>query len=69
MIEALRKDNVMLLLIVAALAACVWCLAPLPLAVAIGRAFRDGNAYDERAHAQLATIGATVPDGPADLLR
>ncbi|MEN8705266.1 MAG: hypothetical protein ABF306_03925 [Nocardioides marinisabuli] len=30
-------------LVVAALAATVWCLAPLPLAVAIGRAFSHGH--------------------------
>lgn len=43
-------------LVVAALAATIWCLAPLPLAVAIGRAFSHGHCspHAEQALATLA---------------
>lgn len=43
------------LLIAMTLVVCLWCLAPLPLAVAIGRAFRDGHKLDAR---QLETAVA-----------
>lgn len=42
-------------LVVAALAATVWCLAPLPLAVAIGRAFSQGHTPGHAEQA-LATL-------------
>lgn len=46
------------LLIATTLVVCLWCLAPLPLAVAIGRAFRDGHKLDvHQIEAAVATLG------------
>lgn len=51
------------LLIAMTLVVCLWCLAPLPLAVAIGRAFRDGHRLDARqVEAAVASLGRTSTD-------
>ncbi len=51
------------LLIAATLVVCLWCLAPLPLAVAIGRAFRHGHQLDARQlEAAVAALGRPGTD-------
>ncbi len=51
------------LLIATTLVVCLWCLAPLPLAVAIGRAFRDGHKLDARQlEAAVASLGKASSD-------
>ena len=51
------------LLLATTLVVCLWCLAPLPLAVAIGRAFRDGHKLDvHQIEAALASRGRAEVD-------
>lgn len=55
-------------LLVVALAVTIWCLAPLPLAVAIGRAFNHGQTHGRAEHALAALSRDNLRDchGPGE---
>jgi hypothetical protein len=53
-------------LLIALVAVVVWCVAPLPLAVAVGRAFRTGEVDPAFAELAEAPVGARVPGRRVD---